>query len=142
MGKQAMARDRAVCSLFTADRVTLGLAWLQGGGLLALLWPYFPQNLAMGYFAGRRLRALQDFCTQGLQCNGRHVSADSAGRDDSARLPPSASGTVRRPAQRAPGNARQRDHLDAAQRVLVHAESLHPAARFAYRRCWRGAAAQ
>jgi hypothetical protein len=44
-----------------SNLVTLAIAWWQGWPLVMLLWPFFIQNLVIGWYACRRILALHDF---------------------------------------------------------------------------------
>ncbi|TVQ42371.1 MAG: hypothetical protein EA370_00300, partial [Wenzhouxiangella sp.] len=55
-------------------------------GLLHLLWPFFVQNLIIGYFWYRRIRCLEAFCTDNLTIKNRSVDPTPATRDWIARF--------------------------------------------------------
>jgi len=84
MDESTRQTDHAVWMILGSNLLTLGLAWYQGWGLLGLLWPYFIQNLVIGLFSCRRIRALKTFTTEGLQVSGQAVEPSSRLRDDVA----------------------------------------------------------
>lgn len=76
--------DRAVWWILASNLLTLAMAWHQGWGLLGLLWPYFIQNLVIGWYSHRRIRALAAFSTAGLEISGQAVEPSAKIRDDIA----------------------------------------------------------
>ena len=56
------------------ERSHLASAVWQGWPLLLLLWPYWVQSVVIGYFARRRILALERFSTAGLLMNDQPVS--------------------------------------------------------------------
>lgn len=73
-------RDRAVLSILTSNALTLVVALSQQWPLLLLLWPYWLQSLVIGWYARRRILALQRFSTAGFTVNGAAVEPTEATR--------------------------------------------------------------
>lgn len=64
-------RDRSLWLLLLANGVTILLAVVQNWNALALMWVYWFQSIAIGFFNFLRLRHLGEFSTEGLTINGR-----------------------------------------------------------------------
>lgn len=69
-----MFRDRATWLLLWSNAVTLVSAVWQEWPLLSLLWPYWIQNVVIGYYARRRILALERFSTTGFTINDQEVA--------------------------------------------------------------------
>jgi hypothetical protein len=72
--------------LLAANLLTLALALWQGSSVAALLWPYWFQSLAIGWFHARRIRALGAFSTRGLSQAGRRVPETEAAKRSTANF--------------------------------------------------------
>lgn len=72
--------------LVAANLLTLALALWQGSSVAALLWPYWFQSLAIGWFNARRIRALGAFSTRGLSQAGRRVPETEATKRSTANF--------------------------------------------------------
>lgn len=81
-----MLADRAVRGILAANLLAIVVAFLDGGNLLYLLWPYWIQSVVIGFFAQRRIRMLQRFSTEGLKMNGRAVAPTPASRRQAANF--------------------------------------------------------
>lgn len=68
-------RDIAAWVILASNLLAIAVAWVQDWALLTLLWPYFFQNLIIGGYSYRRLRALRSFSAEGLRINGQAVDA-------------------------------------------------------------------
>lgn len=70
--------DRALYAIIGSNALVIifaiGLDW----GVLPLLWPFWMQSLIIGYYARKRILALQDFCTEGFKINNRSVDPTPA----------------------------------------------------------------
>lgn len=72
--------DNPVLALLGANALTLvfalALDWTAG----MLLWPYFLQNLVVGWYAIKRMQALHRFSTEGFTSNDQPVPENAAGK--------------------------------------------------------------
>ena len=66
--------------LIAGNLLTLALAFAQDWSLGALLWPYWLQSVAIGFFNVRRILALRDFSTEGMASGDKPVPATRAGQ--------------------------------------------------------------
>ena len=73
-----MLRDRAILGILAANAVTLIVALWQQWPATLLLWPYWIQSLVIGWYARRRILALQHFSTEGFRINDRAVEPTEA----------------------------------------------------------------
>lgn len=67
------AGDRALFAILGSNALVIVFAVWQDWGVLPLLWPYWMQSLIIGFYARRRILALQDYCTDGFRINNRPV---------------------------------------------------------------------
>lgn len=65
--------DQSVRGIMVANLATMMFAMLNGWSLMHLLWPFWIQSVIIGYYARKRILALQDFQTDGLKINNRPV---------------------------------------------------------------------
>jgi hypothetical protein len=65
--------DRALRGIVVSNAITLALALWQQWTLLQLMWPFWMQSVIIGYYARRRMLALEEFSTDGLRMNKRPV---------------------------------------------------------------------
>lgn len=73
-------RDRAIPGILAANAITLAVALWQQWPATMLLWPYWAQSLVIGWFARRRLLALERFSTEGFTINDQAVEPTPATR--------------------------------------------------------------
>lgn len=87
-GQHAAPRptDRAKHGIIAANAITIVVAYLDGAGLLLLLWPYWIQSVVIGFYAQRRMRLLQRFSTEGLKINNRSVDPTLETRSKAANF--------------------------------------------------------
>jgi hypothetical protein len=74
----ALLRDRSIRGILAANAITLIVALWQQWPATLLLWPYWIQSLVIGWYARRRILALQAFSTEGFKINGRAVEPTEA----------------------------------------------------------------
>jgi len=67
--------DRALYAILASNLLTLGIAWWQQWGLLHLLWPFWIQSVVIGWYARKRILALEAFSTEGFTLNHGRVDA-------------------------------------------------------------------
>ena len=61
-----MTSDRgSVWMIIITNVVALAIAWWQHWSLPLLLWPYWVQNVVIGWYSGKRMLALERFTTEG-----------------------------------------------------------------------------
>lgn len=84
MSAEPATQHCALWALLGGNLLTLLAAWWFGWSLFDLLWPYYLQNLVIGWYASRRIRALQQFSTDGFAINGRTVAPTLASRNRTA----------------------------------------------------------
>jgi hypothetical protein len=65
--------DNALTGIVLSNLFALLVVGLTDGGLLILLWPYWLQSVVIGFYARRRILALQRFSTEGFRINDRAV---------------------------------------------------------------------
>jgi hypothetical protein len=70
--------DHALMGIFITNLLAIGIALFTGGGLAALLWPYWVQSVVIGYYARRRMMLLERFSTDGVVVNNSPVAATPA----------------------------------------------------------------
>ena len=70
----AMSQDRSLHAILAANIATIAAAVWADWGLGQLLWPYWLQSVIIGFYARRRILALQDFSTEGFRINKRAVA--------------------------------------------------------------------
>lgn len=85
--RQALAQaDRhSLWWLLAGNVLTLMVAVGQASSVAAMLWPFWLQSLAIGWFNARRIRALGAFSTRGLM-HGRRRVQESEGAKRSAAI--------------------------------------------------------
>lgn len=76
--------EPAVLVIFAANALTLWVALAQDWPIALLLWPYWLQSVVIGWFARRRILALQRFSTARLFFGEREAEATPAVRDQVA----------------------------------------------------------
>ena len=67
-------------NLLLSNGATLVAALVLHWDLAWLLWPYWIQSVIIGWYARRRMRALDRFSTEGFTSNGRRVAEDATGK--------------------------------------------------------------
>jgi hypothetical protein len=72
-GLEPPRRSLAAVFILGANVITLAMAIMLEWSLGSLLWPYWAQSLVIGFFARRRILALQRFSTEGFRINDRPV---------------------------------------------------------------------
>lgn len=78
--------DRALLGILASNALTLGMALVQGWGLLLLLWPFWIQSVIIGVFARRRILALERYCAEGLLYNGKALAPGDEGKKSVANF--------------------------------------------------------
>lgn len=73
MSARNVSRDRAVPAIVLTNGGVLLMALVLDWSALQLMWPFWMQSLIIGWYARRRMLKLTDFCTDGMQINGRSV---------------------------------------------------------------------
>lgn len=71
---QAPPRDTALRWILLSNGLALLLAAGGEGGFISLLWIYWCQSVVIGWFARKRMLALQRFSTEGLRINDEAVA--------------------------------------------------------------------
>jgi hypothetical protein len=71
-------------NLLLSNAATLGAALLLHWDLGWLLWPYWIQSVIVGWYARRRMLALDRFSTEGFTSSGRRVAEDESGKRSTA----------------------------------------------------------
>jgi hypothetical protein len=71
-------------NLILSNAATLGAAFVFHWDLGWLLWPYWIQSVIIGWYARRRMLALDKFSTEGFTSNGRRVAEDDTGKRSTA----------------------------------------------------------
>jgi hypothetical protein len=71
-------------NLLLSNVATLAAALALHWDLAWLLWPYWIQSVIVGWYARRRMLALDRFSTEGFTSNGRRVAEDDAGKRGTA----------------------------------------------------------
>lgn len=66
--------DNAALAIVASNLLTLLTAWWQDWPMALLLWPYWCQSLIIGWFARKRILALQTFSTDGFRINDQAVA--------------------------------------------------------------------
>lgn len=67
----SLLRDPSILGILASNALTLGIAVWQDWPMVMLLWPYWGQSLVIGWYARRRLLALERFSTEGFTINGK-----------------------------------------------------------------------
>ena len=67
-------------NLLLSNAATLVAALVLHWDLSWLLWPYWIQSVVIGWYARRRMLALDRFSTEGFTSNGRRVAEGDAGK--------------------------------------------------------------
>lgn len=70
----------SILALVVSNALTLVFALWLDWPLGMLLWPYWLQSLVIGWYAGRRMLALQSFSTEGFRMGNQRVSEDARGK--------------------------------------------------------------
>ena len=65
----------ALRGLIATNVLAIAIAYWQGWPLLLQLWPYWAQNLIIGWFSRKRILDLRQFSTEGFRINGKAVAA-------------------------------------------------------------------
>ncbi len=73
-------------NLVLANAATLAAALAFDWDLGWLLWPYWIQSVIIGWYARRRMLALDRFSTEGFTSNGRRVPEDDSGKRSTANF--------------------------------------------------------
>jgi len=73
-------------NLVLANAATLAAALAFDWELGWLLWPYWIQSVIIGWYARRRMLALDRFRTDGFTSNGRRVPEDDSGKRSTANF--------------------------------------------------------
>ena len=73
-------------NLLLANAATLAAALAFDWGVGWLLWPYWLQSVVIGWYARRRMLALQRFSTEGFTSNGQRVPEDDRGKRSTANF--------------------------------------------------------
>jgi len=71
-------------NLLLSNAATLGAAFVLHWDLGWLLWPYWIQSVIVGWYARRRMLALDRFSTEGFTSSGRRVAEDDSGKRSTA----------------------------------------------------------
>jgi len=71
---QVMDTDHALKGILATNAATLVVAVVQQWSVLELMWPFWMQSVIIGYYARRRILALEQFSTEGLTMNDRPVA--------------------------------------------------------------------
>jgi Family of unknown function (DUF6498) len=71
-------------ALVAANALTLCLALALHWPVATLLWPYWLQNLVIGWYARRRMLALHAFSTEGFTSNDQPVPENEEGKKSTA----------------------------------------------------------
>lgn len=80
----AKGNDSSTLALIGANAFTLLLALLLDWPVGTLLWPYWLQNLVIGWYARQRMLALRRFSTEGFTSNDQPVPEDESGKRSTA----------------------------------------------------------
>lgn len=76
--------SNSALALISANALTLGLALWLDWPVSTLLWPYWLQNLIIGWYARKRILALQRFSTAGFTANDQPVPENEDGKRSTA----------------------------------------------------------
>ena len=76
--------DNPVLALLGANALTLAFALALGWTAGMLLWPYWLQNLVIGWYARRRMLAVRRFSTEGFTSNDQPVPENEEGKRSTA----------------------------------------------------------
>jgi hypothetical protein len=68
------SKDRALHWIIAGNVMALATVYLTKGGLILLLWPYWAQSVIIGWYARKRMLALEDFTTDGMTMNDEPVA--------------------------------------------------------------------
>jgi len=71
-------------NLLLSNAATLAAALVLHWDLGWLLWPYWIQSVIVGWYARRRMLALDRFSTEGFTSSGRRVAEDESGKRSTA----------------------------------------------------------
>lgn len=76
--------ESSTLALVGANALTLVLALALDWPVGILLWPYWLQNLVIGWYARKRMLALRRFSTEGFTSNDEPVPEDESGKRSTA----------------------------------------------------------
>lgn len=79
-GMRTSRNDSSVTALILTNVAATLIAWWQQWPLLLQLWPYFFQNLIVGWFSRKRMLALRQFSTEGFTSNDQPVPENEQGK--------------------------------------------------------------
>lgn len=65
---------KSIINLVAVNLGTVIIAIVFQWPLMLMVWPFFLQNIVIGYYSRKRILALNKFSTKGLKINGRYVS--------------------------------------------------------------------
>lgn len=71
---------KALLAIAAGNLVTIVIAVLQGWSPLLMLWPFWFQSVAIGWYNGRRMLALKRFSTEGFTSKGQRVPENESGK--------------------------------------------------------------
>jgi hypothetical protein len=80
------SHDRALPWIIAGNLFALATVYFTDGGLILLLWPYWAQSVVIGYYARKRMLALETFSTAGLQMNDEPIPATKDGARSTANF--------------------------------------------------------
>ncbi len=83
-GRVQKAETNSTWALVGANALTLVLALALHWPVATLLWPYWLQNLVIGWYARKRMLALTHFSTEGFTSNDQPVPEDESGKRSTA----------------------------------------------------------
>jgi len=86
MTRPSTAGDRTTVAIVASNLLTLATAWWQHWPLALMLWPYWCQSVVIGWYARRRILALDRFSTEGFRVNNRPVEATPQTRRSTANF--------------------------------------------------------
>lgn len=76
--------SNSTVALIGANTLTLALALWLDWSVSTLLWPYWLQNMVIGWYARKRMLALRDFSTEGFTSNDEPVPENEQGKRSTA----------------------------------------------------------
>lgn len=65
---------KSIINLVAVNLGTVIIAIVFQWPIMLMVWPFFLQNIVIGYYSRKRILALRRFSTKGLKINGRYVS--------------------------------------------------------------------
>ncbi|MBI1907588.1 MAG: hypothetical protein HYS20_15330, partial [Rhodocyclales bacterium] len=78
--------DHAIRGIVASNVLTIAVAVAKGWGVAQLLWPFWIQSVIIGYYARRRMLALQEFSTDGFAINDQPVDPTPATQRSTANF--------------------------------------------------------